>query len=222
MNRAANITKFREAHTLRHDSLEASLEKPDSFTVTDDFTEEVAHAEAQLEGLLERQQEVLRQKDQLERLQEKQSCFQSTRSELIQDLEHALEGLERNLLESEQLMENYSRARECFSQHLAIISALRCEDWHRDQLEYEIERATFSIGEARHEYDQAIAHLDRLAKELSIFHGLSSSGGPISKTARSLPVKPHNFLYWLRSGFAFTLPVMIFGIITLLTNFFFN
>lgn len=226
MNRAANLSIPGSAGILTSDSVDSGLHQTSVITQTDEFSEEVARAQAQLEALRHRQDEIQLQKDRLERIREKQSSFQSARSELISDLEHALEVLERNLLESEQLMENYSRTRECFNQHLGIISSLRSEDWNREQLENELDRATDFIDEARHEYAQAVTHLERIAENHSEYPAISSGSEPLNRfddNGQGTPLAtPRNFLYWLRSGFAFTLPIMIFGLISFLILTFFN
>ena len=225
MNRAANISIPASAGILPADPVDSGVYPTSIIPQTDEFSEEVARAQAQLAVLRRRQDEIQLQKDELERLRKKQSSFQSARSELISDFEHALEVLERNLLESEQLMENYSRTRECFNQHLVIISSLRSEDWNREQLENELDRAADSIDEARHEYDQAVRHLDRLAQDHSKYPAISSGSesiNPFENKGQGTPPATRNFLYWLRSGFAFTLPIMIFGIISFLILTLFN
>jgi hypothetical protein len=230
MNRAANfppsgnpdILEFKNGDT----SLQPNLGFRDGASLPgcDEFDQQVANAQAQLEDLQQRKEEIERQKDALEQLREKQSQFQSGRAEILENLQHALDVLERDYFDAEQRMEYYSRARESFSQHLSIISALRLDDCPRDQLHSELDHAATAIDEAREEYQRTLSHLERLTpetQEISEFAAASSISR--GETQESKPAQPpRSFAYWLRSGFAFTLPIMIFGIFSMLIMFLFN
>jgi tetratricopeptide (TPR) repeat protein len=226
MNRAANISTSSRSEILNYTQTGTGLQECPIIPASDEFSEEVAHAQSQLEKLRIRQQEIERQKAELEQLRKKQSDFQARRAEIIVDLEHALEVLERNHFQAEQRIENYARTRECFSHHLSIISSLRSEDWHREQLEIELGRGEISIEEARGEYDQALGNLDRLPRDIEEIHEPASgkTDSILAGNDRQGKLPPHqrNFLYWLRSGLAFTLPIMIFGIFSLVVIIFFN
>ena len=192
----------------------------------DEFDQQVANAQAQLEELRQRQQKIERQKDELEQLREKQTHFQCERAEILESLQHALDVLERDYLDAEQRMEHYSRARESFSQHLSIISALRIEDFPREQLLDEMDRASITIEEAREEYQRTLTHLDQLtlgAQEISELAATSASNmSPSSLKPGGSAQRARSFTYWLRSGFAFTLPIMIFAVFSMIMMFFLN
>ena len=90
MNRAANfplsgnpdILEFKNGDT----GIQSNLGFSDDATLPgcDEFDQQVANAQAQLEDLRQRQEEIERQKDALEQLREKQSQFQFLRCTLIQ------------------------------------------------------------------------------------------------------------------------------------------
>ncbi len=230
MNRAANFPPSGNPDILAFENDATSRQPTLSFSEStllpgcDEFDQQVANAQAQIEDLRQRQEEIQSQKDELEQLREKQSQFQCNRAEILENLQHALDVLERDHFDAEQRMEHYSRARESFSQHLSIISALRLEDWSRDQLHSELDHAATAIDEAREEYQRTLSHLERLTsetQEISEFAATSSISR--GETQQGNPTQPRrNFFYWLRSGFAFTLPIMIFGIFSMIIMFFFS
>ena len=226
MNRAVNISTPSQTGILNLNSGETMPQQGLTASACDEFAEEVALAQSQLEDLQKRQLEIEVQKNALEKLREKQSGFQASRTGIIGDLEQALEILERNHFQAEQRIENYARTRECFSHHLSIVSSLRSEDWERELLEIEIDRAKICIEEARSEYDGALANLHRLDLGVEEIPGNESSQDNGTVTDNSCKVKPtvahRGFLYWLRSGFAFTLPIMIFGVLAIAYMIFFN
>ncbi|MFP6873611.1 MAG: hypothetical protein VCA55_08875 [Verrucomicrobiales bacterium] len=228
MNRTANISPPGDPDVLAVESDDTSLQssvgygESASLPGCDEFDQQVAHAQAQLEDLRQRQEEIEHQKSELEQLREKQSQFQCDRVEILENLQHALDVLERDYFDAEQRMEQYSRARKSFSQHLAIISGLRLEDWPRDQLHGELDRAAIAIDEAREEYQRTLSHLGRLTADTQEISEFAASAISRGETQAVKTAQPRSFAYWLRSGFAFTLPIMIFGIVSLIIMFFFN
>ena len=226
MNRAVNISNPSHTGILSLSPGETMPLQGLTTSVRDEFADEVALAQSQLEDLQKRQLEIEIQKNTLKRLQEKQSGFQTSRTDIIGDLEQALEILERNHFQAEQRIENYARTRECFAHHLSIVSSLRTEDWERERLEIEIDRAKICIDEARSEYDRALANLHRLDLDIEEIPGAESSQNNGTVTDNAGKGKPtvaqRGFLYWLRSGFAFTLPIMIFGGLAIAYMIFFN
>ncbi len=209
MNRAAHISNLSPNGISDHDLLDNRPQNGESLSANDAFADKVAHAQSQLEQLQQRQQQIEGEKSALETLWKKQSDFQSGRAEIIHDFQQALEVIERNNLQAEQRMECYTRIRECFSHHLSIISSLRSEEWDREQLEVELDGASITIEEGRCEYDRALDNLNRLNSGVEELPGTSQSSDTVNHTSNH-----RNFTYWLRSGFAFSLPIMIFGAIS--------
>ena len=86
------------------------------------------------------------------------------------------------------------------------------------------------IEEAREEYRRTLDHLDALASEPITLPQLAASvvsdlatGNTDSVAAEfgsantaSTTATAHGFGYWLRSGLAFTLPLMVFGFFALM------
>ena len=97
MNRAANfppsgnpdILEFKNGDT----DLQPNLGFSDGATLPgcDEFDQQVANAQAQLEDLRQRQEKIERQKDELELLREKQTHFQCERAEILGNLQQVLQ-----------------------------------------------------------------------------------------------------------------------------------
>jgi len=225
-----NILTFEEgaenADTFEASPEDAQIGEAIFLPANDEFDEQVAKAQEQLEELRRQQEEIERQKNDLEQLRVRQAEFQRGRVEMIENLQHALDVLDRDSLEAEQRVEQYHRAKDTFTSHLDGIAHLRPESWSREELKAELESATQLIEEAREEYRRTLDHLDALAADPITLPQLAASVAPDMGTvsdsvaAELAPVSAtaaaHGFGYWLRSGLAFTLPLMVFGFFALM------
>ncbi len=198
---------------------------------TDEFDEQVAKAQQQLEDLRRQQDEIERQKREIEELRVRQAQFQRGRVEMLENFQHALDVFDRETLEAEQRLEHYSRARESFAHHLDVIANLRPESWQRDDLRTELEHATAKIEEARRDYQRCLSHIDEIGAPPPALHLARGDGD--AGDANTKPVAdahptgeahapPQSFSYWLRSGLAFTLPLIGFGFFALMINLLFG
>ncbi len=204
-----------------------ALDDPIFAPNSDEFDEQVAQAQEQLDVLRRQQEEIERQKNELEVLRQKQSEFQRGRVEMVESLQHALDVLERDRLEAEQRVEQYARAKECFSMHLSAIAELRPETWSREDLRTELEHACKQVEEARGDYQRTLGHLDDLgdSPEQTFSPVSPSPVHPLPEqaiAAAGAAGRDRDFAYWMRSGFAFTLPLMMFGVFALIFMLLFN
>ena len=210
-----NILTFAEDSGI--DDPTSSLGDPIFAPTTDEFDEQVAQAQEQLEALRKQQEEIERQKAELEQLRIKQTEFQRGRVEMIENLQHSLDVFEREAFEAEQRVEQYGRAREAFNKHLGAIANLRPETWSRAELKSELEHACVVVSEGREEYDRTLTHLgslptDGLAGALPTFNPVTAPGASTDADIAHHTPETKDFSYWMRSGFAFTLPLMAFGL----------
>lgn len=208
-----NILTFAEDSGI--DDPTSSLQDPIFAPTTDEFDEQVAQAQEQLETLRKQQEEIERQKAELEQLRIKQAEFQRGRVEMIENLQHSLDVFEREAFEAEQRVEQYGRAREAFNKHLEAIANLRPETWSRAELKGELDHACVTVNEGREEYDRTLTHLgslptDGIAGALPTFNPVAGPEANID-AGQHVP-ETKDFSYWMRSGFAFTLPLMTFGL----------
>ena len=137
---------------------------------------------------------------------------------MIENLQHSLDVFERETFEAEQKVEQFGRAREAFSRHLQNIANLRPETWSRSDLKTELDHACLVVSEGRDEYERTVSHLDALSSELpQAMPTFGAVEAPAPDAAAAIPAaEPRDFGYWLRSGFAFTLPIMAFGLFAII------
>ena len=89
-----------------------------------------------------------------------------------------------------------------FSRQLNVLESLTPESWSRDDLQAELNRAIGCIDDAADEYQSAL-------------HLINGANTPTEAPQRSQApqsnqsaVPDRDFKFWLRAGFAFTLPAM--------------
>lgn len=220
---SSNILTFADrADTDPTDSLLSNLEDPIFTPASDEFEDQVEAAQQQLEELRRQQEAIELQKAEIEHLRAKQTDFQRGRVEMLENLQHALDVLDRDQADAEQRLELYSGARETFSKHLDTLANMRPETWERDELADELELACGCVTEAREEFEASLSRLDMLADtdvEKAVFTPVGSAPAAASPMAEEGPVATadtRDFRYWMRSGLAFTLPMMVFGCFALM------
>ena len=208
MNRATNIpsVSYQTIHEDQTPEIGDSLGL--SITGTDSFSEEVASAKFQLDELRQRQEAIEQRKEVLERLHKKQSFFTAERESILTDLAHSLEIMDQDAADAEQLISHYTQARQRFLQSLELISNLRDHEWERNQLEQELDKAGEILSQARQDYVQDTTKLALLIKGFKGIH--TTSFKPVEKS--QLQESRNSFIYWLRSGFAFSLPIITFAL----------
>ncbi len=183
---------------LRHESdsdARAHVERLDS---------QVQRAQEQL-LLLRRQQEVIeRQKRELEDLSRKQAELDRGRSEMTEYLTRAIVTLEREAHEAEKRVEQLRIGRETFLRHLDELEALEPCKWENEMLPKELNRALGILEAARVDYERLSARIN-----LSSEHEVLDPHEPLPAEAG------HDFMVWLKRGFAFTLPLILLGLVAL-------
>ena len=213
MNRAANIPPTSQHAILDYCSVDPVSEQSSIFDGDGDVSTEVATAQAQLEALRKRQEEIEQEKDALEKLREKQSRFRLDRDAITSDLKRSLALIERDRSDAEQLIAHFKRSEEHFMQHLGMLSGIQDHDWQREQLDEELDSAGEQIAESRKNYTDSLKELEQL---ILGFKGISTTSlhpdANFSTLGIHSQVVSRNFLYWFRSGLAFSLPIITFAL----------
>lgn len=173
---------------------------------TEDFEGKLADAQTQLEMLQAQRQELERQKLALEDLNLRKQEFLNGQLDLTEKFSNAITGIERELFESKQELEDLEQTRAAFAAHLNRIESLNPEAWPKDSLSTELQQALMILDKADEEYEQAAQYFAGTRKG-SLFGG--SSG------ARSL-AGSSDFATTFKNGFAFNLPVLVLGSLALL------
>jgi hypothetical protein len=117
--------------------------------------------------------------------------------------------LEREAYNAQSRLEQIRVARESFSQHLELVEAIDPRNWNPADLHKELSRALSTVDDARTEYNE---HRSRLQAGNG---GNGDQSLPDTTPAGYESTDGRSFLEWLQIGLAFTLPLILFGIIAI-------
>ena len=170
--------------------------------------DKVQQVRAELESLKQKQEEIEREKARLEELKRRQDSLEQGRADMLDKLTRALVVVQRETEESQKRVEQMHTIYASFNQHLRQLEDINARSWSPQDLPRELSKALSSVEDARAEYIKSQA-------KLSV--DTSSEITPASMMEGDYPVEEDlSFGYWLRSGFAFTLPIQIIAVVFLL------
>ncbi len=180
------------------------------------FDSQVQKAQEQLNSLRRQQEQIEKQKRELEELSRRQEELERGRTEMSDKLTRSLVVLEREAYESQRKLEQLRATRESFAQHLELLETIDPKSWNPSDLHKELSRALSTVDDARAEFSQQRSRLEANAADESANIALPDAAPEASVMGGK------GFLYWAQIGFAFTLPVILFGFIALLVFFWLN
>ena len=170
--------------------------------------DKVQQVRAELESLKQKQEEIEREKARLEELKRRQDSLEQGRSDMLDKLTRALVVVQRETEETQKRVEQMHSIYASFSQHLRQLEDINARSWSPQDLPRELSKALSSVEDARAEYIKSQA-------KLSV--DTSSEISPSAMMESDYPLEEErSFFYWLRSGFAFTLPLQVIAVISLL------
>lgn len=177
----------------------------------EDFTDQVREAQEQLLQLRQQEEQLERQTQELEELQQRKDEFTKGRARLSEQLARSVSLLEREAADAQKRADQCADTRELLEHHHRTVESLRPEMWSRPELREELNRSVAFIEDAEAEIAKAAPLLESMkgGRKLALRSPQQTAGGaPVSGA--------QGFLYWFKSGLAFTLPVMIFAAIATL------
>ena len=182
----------------------------DESVSTEQIDTQVQKAQEQLLQLKRQQEQIEKQKRELEELGRRQEELDRGRAEMTDKLTRSLVVLEREAYDAQKKMEQLRATRESFGQHLDLLEAIDAKTWNPSDLTKELSRALSTVDDARTEYSQQRSRLQANSHE-------EHRDVPLPETTSGYEVaSPANsFMQWLQIGLAFTLPLIVFGIIAL-------
>ncbi|HEX4665614.1 MAG TPA: hypothetical protein VH207_03360 [Chthoniobacterales bacterium] len=183
------------------------LNEDDSVS-TEHLDSQVQKAQEQLLQLKRQQEQIEKQKRELEELSRRQEELERGRAEMTDKLTRSLVVLEREAYDAQKKMEQLRATRESFGQHLELLEAIDPRTWNPADLNKELSRALSTVDDARTEYSQQRSRLQATADENEAV-ALPESTSAFETNGGMA----HSFGQWLQIGLAFTLPLMIFGLI---------
>ena len=169
---------------------------------------QVQKAQEQLLQLKRQQDQIEKQKRELEELSRKQEELERGRAEMGDKLTRSLVILEREAYDAQKRLEQLRAMRESFGQHLELIEAIDPKSWNPTDLHKELSRALSTVEGARIEYAQQRSRLQATDEGAESDSALAEMEPVFSNDGRSLA-------HWIKIGFAFSLPLILFGFIAL-------
>jgi len=178
---------------------------------TEHIDEKVQLAEAQEQQLKRQLEQIERQKRELEELGRRQEQFNTGKSEFVDKLTRALVVVEREAFEATKRVELLETIRSSFAQHLGTLEAINPKGWEGLDIKTELTRALAAVDDARAEFGKSFPKVSVAA---SAAGQDDDDHAPSYQHEQSVPT--NDFVYWLKIGFAFSIPLIVFGLILLI------
>jgi len=117
--------------------------------------------------------------------------------------------LEREAYNAQKRLEQIRSTRESFGQHLELIEAIDPRGWNPTDLHKELSRALSTVEDARTEFSQQRSRLQVTEENAGDVSLPEIGSGPYELNGG------RSFVQWMQIGFAFSLPLIILGLIAL-------
>jgi len=172
---------------------------------TEQLDVQVQKAQEQLLSLKRQQDQIEKQKRELEELSRRQEQLQQGKSEMLEKFTRASVVLDREMFEAQKRVELLREIHESFSQHLDVLESINPKGWENSEFNRELSKALSAVDDARGEYTKSVP---RIQLDKPVEQAAADDGG-------GYEAPEQNFVYWLKTGFAFTLPLLILCIVAL-------
>ena len=182
----------------------------ETFELTEDeispehLESQVQRAQEQITALKRQQELVEKQKRELEELSRRQEQLQLGRADMIEKLTRALVVIEREQFETQRRSEMLQSVRESFSNHLQFFESLDLRGIEGNDLNRELTRALSALDDARTEFNRTLPRISVDSPEVA---------ETAAEFGYSQAPSPSSFQEWFRNGFAFTLPLIVVGVL---------
>jgi len=173
----------------------------------EELQNQVKRAQSELVQLRERQNQIEKEKLRLEELTRKQEELEHGRNEMADKLSRAIIVVQRETEEAQRRLEQLNSIQESFSEHLHNLDEIDPKAWNGRDLPKELTRALGTVDDARSAYARSHA---KIAPSSDIEPAILDEEGDFFHESGDV-----GFVYWLRNGLAFTLPLLILGTIAL-------
>ena len=167
---------------------------------------QMASAKLQIERLKQRQTDMEREKHMLEDLLQKQEHYEHGKQEMIDRLTESIISLQKLGEHAARQVEIYWATRERFAAALDELQNINDAEWTDDVFRDELNKAVARVDGIRGDYVKSQATIEAVGGPIKLFDESSSKQEP---EAECDPRNARDFLYWLKMGFAFSLPVVI-------------
>jgi hypothetical protein len=185
---------------------ESLLDLQDDGSLTSEHLDsQVQKAQEQLLSLKRQQDAIERQKRELEELSRRQEQLNSGKSEMVEKFTRAKVVLEREIHDASKRLELLGSIDDAFHKHLQLLEEINPKAWEGLDINKEITRALSVVDDARAEFQRSIPKVSPSSSE---------SDAPASSYSMDYSEgDDRDFLYWVKAGLAFTLPLSLVGIL---------
>lgn len=177
---------------------------------TEHLDEKVQQAEQQEQSLKRQLETVEKQKRELEELSRRQDVLNTGRNEMVEKLTRAVVIVDRETLDARKRLELLDTIHSSFEQHLETLAAINPKSWEGAEVQKELTRALAAVDDARGEYNRSYPRLCAVPDKTA---GAPASEGGYASDYSGGDAK--DFIGWLKIGFAFSLPIIVLGLVAL-------
>ncbi len=175
---------------------------------TEHLDEKVQQAEQQEQSLKRQLETIEKQKREFSELSRRQEALTTSRNELGEKLDRALKVIERETMEAGKRLEMLQSVDASFRDHLETLAAINPKLWDESEIGTELTRAMASVEDARGEYNRSFPRVAAMPEQ-------AASATEAGYTPDYAGGDGKDFLGWLKIGFAFSLPLIVLGLIAL-------
>lgn len=171
---------------------------------------QMAGAAQEIELLRLRQRELEQEKEKLETLARKQDAYEKSKRELVENLERSVMQLEKQGAEALRAVEVSTAVRATFVGVLGDLKAIAEDTWDPKDFEDALGHACAVVDAGGDAYKKGVAKVSAL--------GILRAPTPITASELEpslMPAggRPGDFGFWIKAGFAFSLPMMAFALV---------
>lgn len=178
----------------------------DGSLTTEHLDSQVQKAQEQLMSLKRQQDAIERQKRELEEMSRRQETLQAGKTEMLEKFTRAKVALEREIHDASKRLELLGAIDDSFHKHLELLEEINPKAWEGLDINKEITRALSVVDDARAEFQRSIPKVSPSATD-------SDPGLSPGYTMDYAEGDERDFLYWVKAGLAFTLPLSLVGIL---------
>ena len=186
------------------------LDFDDEDPTSEELQSQVQKAQDELADLKRRSEQIERDKQRLEELSRRQDELESGKAEMLDKITRSMVVIQRETQDAEKRLDQLNGIHESFTGHLRALESINPKAWIGLDLSKELSKSLSTVEEARAEYSRSQPKLSlepldepRAAAESDEYAEYYMGGDK-------------GFFYWLKAGFAFTLPVQFIGVLGLL------
>ena len=173
---------------------------------------QVQKAQEQLLSLKRQQEAIEKQKRELEELSRRQEQLHAGKAEMSEKFTRAIVVLERENYDAGKRVELLNAIHDSFNGHLEALESLNPKAWEGLDINKELTKALSAVDDARAEYARSLPKISQ-AKDTD---GGDAVAASVGYQADYAPVEHKDFVYWLKAGFAFTLPLFALGVLLII------